>query len=111
MPEPERRKVRRSSPCFFAAFSLRSSSRASYSACCGDWGGGTNSSFDATRDGIGSGASASASSSHWRIHMGRLLRRGAACGFAEREAASGLGISLLLPHHVHPAVLHLVPGL
>src|SRR5437660_4452548 len=75
MPEPVRRKSRRLTPWRFAARSLISFRRASYSFCCGDCGGGTNSSFEAIRVGMGAGASACASSSHWRRHIDGVLLR------------------------------------
>ena len=40
MPLPVRRKSRRLTPCRLAARALMSFSRASYSFCCGDCGGG-----------------------------------------------------------------------
>src|SRR5205823_9802939 len=73
MPLPVRRKARRLRPCFFAAFSLRALTRASYSFCLGVCGGGMNSSLEAIRLGIGSGASDSASRSQARTHIGALL--------------------------------------
>src|SRR5688572_1826349 len=90
MPLPVRRKSRRLSPCRRAASSLRSSAQDSYCFCSRVCGGGMNSSFEAIREGIGSGDSSSASSSHWRFHISALL---------------------LFPNYIHPAVLHLVPGL
>src|SRR3954469_18646730 len=70
MPLPERRKSRRALPCRLAACPVIAATRASYSFCWGDCGGGTNSSFETIRDGIGgSRSSAASSSSHWRTHM------------------------------------------
>src|SRR6516165_12497991 len=75
MPLPVRRNERRLRPWRRAARSLMSANRASYSFCSADCGGGINSSFEAIRDGIGRGASRSASISHWRTHMVLLLER------------------------------------
>ena len=49
--------------------SLISASRSSYCFCSADWGGGTNSSLEAIRDGIGGRKSFSASRSHLRTHI------------------------------------------
>src|SRR5262245_58280891 len=74
MPLPVRRKSRRLRPWRWAASVLSASARCSYSCCEADCGGGTNSSFDAIRAGIGSAWSFVASSSHCRTHISKLLR-------------------------------------
>src|SRR5579871_20142 len=73
MPLPVRRNARRLNPWRRAACSLIWARRASYSFCCGDCGGGMNSSLETIRAGIGGGASVWASRSHWRTHMVGLL--------------------------------------
>src|SRR5262249_47769671 len=83
MPLPLLKNARRLTPWRLAACALISARRASYSFCSDDWGGGMNSSFDAIREGIGRGASTSASSSHWRTHMGVSL-------YAIRERREGV---------------------
>src|SRR3954453_11252513 len=70
MPAPEWRNSRRVRPWRVEARSAISARRAAYWRWSSDWGGGTNSSFEAIRAGIGGRSSASASRSHWRIHMG-----------------------------------------
>ena len=94
MPLPVRRKSRRARPCRFAARSLISSRRASYSFCSGDCGGGMNSSLEAMRVGIGGRSSASASRSHWRTHMGEAPVQEEGClggRWASRPAAIRTG--------------------
>ena len=64
MPLPLRRNSRRVRPCRWAVCSLIRASRSSYSFCSADCGGGTNSSLEAIRAGIGGRKSDSASRSH-----------------------------------------------
>src|SRR5689334_4246949 len=70
MPLPVRKKSRRLSPSRRALRSPRAVRRSSTALCSGDCGGGTNSSLEAMRVGIGGGASLAASRSHWRTHIG-----------------------------------------
>src|SRR3954452_3990258 len=69
MPAPLRRKSRRLTPSRREGRSPSSATRAATAFWAADCGGGTNSSLEAIRVGIGGGASSAASSSHWRTHM------------------------------------------
>src|SRR4051794_12958072 len=98
MPLPERRNSRRPTPWRAASSSLIAFKRASNSISSGDGGGGTNSSLETTRVGIG--AASSPSRSHLRTHIGgssRLLKHHDQSGQGRHMARSVRSIGVLPP--------------